>query len=579
MTREPGSIQGPPLARGLVIAWISVSAVLMLLSLYREADFGGPVEYFLWVQDFPVLLALTALFVGMLFAPPMEQARFARTILERPLACTLILALFVFALSWSGRSSVFGDFAFSRDEDLALYQAKLILHGQLSMQVPPDWRGAALALQPVFVLVLPGDAAWLSSYLPVNSALHAAGLALGAEALVSPLLAAVAVVATYGVGRRLWPDKPASALLAAAFLATSSQLVVTAMTAYAMTAHLALNMVWLWLFLRGGRLGHLGAIAVGVLAVGLHQFIFHPLFVAPFVLQLWLDRRWRLAAGYMLAYAVICLCWIFYWNWATALAGATAQTVETTGSSRVLRDIAGLLSLAKLEGVPMVAKHLVRFMTWQNPLAVALLALGLAPALRAGAYMRALALGILLTVVAVSMLIPSQTHGWGYRYLHGFLGSACLIAAFTWDAVARRDPGRAGMILATAFAAGLLLLPVRAGQAKEYVAPYRAAYARIASTPADVVLVEGEGIEQGVAMVRNDPWLSQRPLTLYRRDLQTAEIPKICRRFVVGVFQASDAARQGIVTLREPAAARAAREARVLADLRAQGCRIVSISR
>ena len=73
-------------------------------------------------------------------------------------------------------------------------------------------------------------------------------------------------------------------VVAAVLLATSSQFLLTAMTPYSMTAHLALNLAWLWLFLRGGVVGHSLAIAVGALACGLHQLVFHPLFVAPFAL-------------------------------------------------------------------------------------------------------------------------------------------------------------------------------------------------------------------------------------------------------------------------------------------------------
>ena len=88
-----------------------------------------------------------------------------------------------------------------------------------------------------------------------------------------------------------------------------------------MPAHLAFNLAWLWLFLRGGKAGHAGAIAVGFLATGIHQLIFHPMFVAPFVLQLWLRRRWGLGALYTLAYAAICLFWIEYWPLASWVSG------------------------------------------------------------------------------------------------------------------------------------------------------------------------------------------------------------------------------------------------------------------
>src|SRR6266852_644436 len=86
-------------------------------------------------------------------------------------------------------------------------------------------------------------------------------------------------------------------------LACSSQFLITAMSPYAMTAHLALNMVWLWFFLRDTRAGHLMAAGVAFVACGLHQVIFHPLFAAPFLLSLLVARRWKLAAYHGVVYA------------------------------------------------------------------------------------------------------------------------------------------------------------------------------------------------------------------------------------------------------------------------------------
>ena len=51
---------------------------------------------------------------------------------------------------------------------------------------------------------------------------------------------------------------------------------------------------------------------VGVLATGLHQVAFHPLFVAPFIVGLWLKDRRPLAAIYAVVYALICLFWASY---------------------------------------------------------------------------------------------------------------------------------------------------------------------------------------------------------------------------------------------------------------------------
>src|SRR5262249_54981748 len=149
--------------------------------------------------------------------------------------------------------------------------------GQLFAPVPSEWRPDLRALQTDFLFKPSGNTAWTAGYLPVNAALLALASRVGAQSLLGPLWAAITVIATCGVGPRLWPDRPDRALVATVLLSTSAHFLFTAMTTYAMSAHLALDMVWLWLFLRPGRLTALGAVAVGFLATGLHQVVFHPL--------------------------------------------------------------------------------------------------------------------------------------------------------------------------------------------------------------------------------------------------------------------------------------------------------------
>jgi len=40
--------------------------------------------------------------------------------------------------------------------------------------------------------------------------------------------------------------------------------------------------------------------------------------------------------------------------------------------------------------------------------------------------------GLVLTLLAMFMLLPYQGHGWGYRYLHGLIGSAALLGGYGW---------------------------------------------------------------------------------------------------------------------------------------------------
>jgi hypothetical protein len=142
----------------------------------------------------------------------------------------------------------------------------------------------------------------VSAYLPVNAAFHAAGALVGAADLVAPLLVAIGAVALWRIAVRLWPEERQVQLVVLLLYAGSSQVLIAGMTRYAMSAHLALNLVWLrCICAAGGR--HGGALAVGFLASGLHQLLFHPLFAVPFVLLLGQRRRWRAFAGYAVGYA------------------------------------------------------------------------------------------------------------------------------------------------------------------------------------------------------------------------------------------------------------------------------------
>jgi len=306
----------------ILTPWFDLTAVFLLVcALTRDSDLLT--NRFMNREDLPVLAGILVFGFLVRFMPGVDwlagwlsRRLSGLRVLRQPLSpawrwrTVLILALGAGLAGWLGLRFVYLGYPLSMDEFMATFDAAIFRHGELMATIPAQWRVYVDALQPLFVQHLGGGAFWVSGYLPVSAALRALGGLAGGASLVNPILTAISVVAVFGVGRRMWPQRPGLALAAALLLATSSQVLVGGMGAYAMPAHLAFNLVWLWLFLRGGWLGHAGALAVGFLACGLHQLPFHPLFVAPFVAQLWLERRWRAAALYTVAYAAICLFWV-----------------------------------------------------------------------------------------------------------------------------------------------------------------------------------------------------------------------------------------------------------------------------
>ncbi len=307
-----------------------------------------------------------------------------------------------------------------------------------------------------------------------------------------------------------------------------------------------------------GRLGHGGAIALGFFATGLHQLLFHPLFAAPFVLQLWLDRRWRLAGVYTLAYAAICGFWIEFPQLELRWAGQAATESASAGGRRFLERVLALIANIAPSHLSALAVSLVRFAAWQNPLTPPLIAVGATSAFRAGGHIRALLLGVALTLVVTALVVPSQTHGWGYRYLHGLLGSISLIALWIWaqltDPLTKPQRRAANGAFAAACAASwLLLTPLHAWQAWDYVRPYAAANALVQGAPEAVVVIDNSRpwFDTGV-VVRNDPFLTAVPKVMLLDGLDAAQVRALCASGPVGLLDGSQVAALGADTVDAP---------------------------
>jgi hypothetical protein len=426
----------------------------------------------------------------------------------------------------------------------------------------------------MYMLPLP-NTVWVSSYLPVNAAMRGLARLVGAEGLVNPLLSAFSVIATWRIGLRLWPDRPDLALIAAALLGTSSQLIVMAMTAYAMPAHLAFNLAWLWLFLRGGKLGHSGAIVVGFLATGIHQLAFHPLFVAPFILRLLFHRRWGLSAFYVVAYAAIGLFWLEWWPIATGFSGVSTDDNGSTGADFFMDRFDDVLDSAGYDNVGAMGEMLTRFVTWQNVLVAPLALIGAVLAIWNRGPVRALVLGVVLTLVVMGVATPTQTHGWGYRYMHGLLGSVSLTAAWAWskltDALpAQRRTAASGALVVACAVSLLVLMPVRAWQAWRYVAPFAAANAAIQSARADVVVVDHNSqvlFDMGT-VTRNDPFLGHPPRVMALVEMNEPMVRQLCATHSVAVFNGCSAQSYGVDTVPWRSPGRLAQLRKVMASLK-----------
>lgn len=534
-----------PVRQSLV--WFTVVGLLGLAATGTVLIRGGRglSHYFLMSQDLGLLIS-GSLCLVLILLPSVRlsaalQARVEAFAARRGLMCCLVLALLVGALAYYGWSLVYQNYPLSMDEFWASFDARIFQHGRLLAEVPDEWRPFVPAMQPMWRMETAGDQFWASTYLPVSAGFRALFGVLGSQALTGPAWAALSIILTYALARGYWPERRDAAVVCVVLLATSSQFLVMAMSPYAMAAHLALNLAWLWLFQRRGLANQAGAIAVAFAATGLHQVIFHPLFAAPFVLQLWIGRRWRAAVLHTLAYGLICLFWISYWRLMLDAQGVRPASNGALSAASFMQLAMNLVLSFKLSGVVLMAENLLRFVAWQNPLAVTLgLAGAVTAVVRPDRLMWPLATGIVLTVSAMFVLLPYQGHGWGYRYLHGYLGSLCLLGGFAW--VRWVEPGGAAgrrawaaAVVSVVFCLALAI-PTHARQAYRFIQPYARSYAAIQASSTDIVMVDPDGLMFGVDLVRNDPWLLEGPKVMDIDALTEAQVRTVCGRHSVAVF-------------------------------------------
>jgi hypothetical protein len=453
------------------------------------------------------------------------------------------LIAMILLVGWSGHHLVFDGYDLSRDEQMANFDMAIFAHGRLFWEIPADWRPFADALNLRFILPIGDREYWVSGYLPINAAFRAALSLFGCAPLASPLMAALAGYCIWRIGRLLWPmstwaPSTWAPLVVLVLFATSSQVLVTAMTAFALSMHVALNMLWLLLFLTDRKRAHGAAIIVGWLATGIHQPLFHPLFVLPFLGLLFFQKRWRLLAVYLCAYALIAAFWVAWPLWISAHGSAPAVAISETSGVGYVERLRTVFKAFDLDAAWMMSANLLRFVCWQNPLLLPLIVFGIAGAARKDPICRALAVGLVLPIVAMAVLLPWQGHAWGYRYLHPVLGNAVLLAGFGWRRI--EDMGlKFGRALAGASAISLcVLVPVHGLMAHRLVAPFVDLHGRLLASPTDIVIVDADGALYAEDLVFNRPDLSNRPKLLIARFLRPDDMASLCRLGSVGLFPA-----------------------------------------
>jgi hypothetical protein len=134
---------------------------------------------------------------------------------------------------------------------------------------------------------------------------------------------------------------------------------------------------------------------------------------------------------------------------------------------------------------------------------------------------RDLIVSIGLIVIARGFQRTAQGEGWGYRYVYDALSNVALLTAVGLDFITEAIGKRRAVLLATAsvVATVLLQVPLRMVGVRSIVAPYARTYEWMSHLPAQVVVFNSDDVMWARQMLRNDPFLRERPVLMEMHGL------------------------------------------------------------
>lgn len=529
---------------GLQAAAYAVSFLVLLLTvILAQQDVASITALFFYIQDeFVGILLIVALPAAVLMKPRLR--------LPDRLPSSLQIGLFAAVLAgvlWLGTYAIMLNYPLTRDEHMVVFDMAIFRSGRLAQPLDPAWSGYVKALVPTFLLDVPDNQLLVSAYLPMNAAIRAGFSLLADPALMNPVFTALGLVLIYRLAHRLFPDSTGAVWTVLLGYLLSAQILVNAMTDYAMTGHLLLNLLWMTLFLDGRKLAYVGAIAVAFVAIGYHQVIFHPLFAAPFILGLALDRRWRAFLAFCVAYAAAGLFWMSYPYLVPSLGGIPAASGSVAGAGNFIQDrIAPLILHRDPFTLQKTLFNLLRTFTWA-PLFIGPLLILALPAVRSRKGIAPqLASGVALTFVAMIIVLPNQGHGWGYRYLHPVMANLLLLAGYGYRCAGTQQKEAIDRMVVVLGASTLALsMPFLLWSTYAFVQPYARLTDLISRQTADFVIVDTSPPSAAIDQARNVATLANRPLVFSSRSLTASQVAQLCRRGTVALVGNGEFARAG----------------------------------
>lgn len=512
----------PPCSPWPAIGVAIALSLLCALYLTIRADLigGGTLEIFnhLLLKQDPsgAWLALAILILALAWRHDAPITRFVRFIADHS---SIFIALTT-ALLAAGTYFIYHNHPLSMDEFSPLFQARIFASGHLAGNYPVELLDSLVPkeFQNYFITISRTSGAVVGQYWPGFALLLTPFEWLGVPWLCNPILAGVSLWFMCDIATRVTGDHQAGgwALLLAV---ASPAFMANSISFYSMTAHLCLNLGFVWLLLQPTPMRALAAGMVGSLALVMHNPLPHMLFALPWVIWMAADvRRFKsllaLLAGYLPLALVLGLGWLnFRYGLNARPAGMGGEIplgslAPATGPSFITRAL-GLFGFVNLPDLTVVGFRIagaVKLWIWAAPGLLVFAALGYDRFHRYPAVVL-MAFSAVMTFLGYFLVQFDQGHGWGYRYFHSAWGvipilAACMLAGATEGSRRLIAFVGAAAILSLVFGNGL-----RAVQIESFVSRHLAQVPRIEASGKHILMIDTKVGYYTADLVQNDPFL------------------------------------------------------------------------
>ena len=449
----------------------------------------------------------------------------------------LLAALAVFATTGAGRFAVHQNFDLCIDEYLNEFEVRILDQHHLVATLPEEWREDENALKLPYVQYNEDQGYWASGFLPGFASLDYLFDSAGLGWALGPVLAALSILLIARLAERAFPDQAGLAAgIAVLLLAFSPQFLAMAMTKFAWTAHLCGSLFWVWLFTHPRRLLFLLTPLVGVMLIGLHQPHVHLLVAAPFLLRLIYTRDWKAVGWFGSCYLA------GGWAWYQVMLMLRPVSHGQVGD---LHDF----SFPFILSLVITTFHALTLLAWCTPVLVPLLFLQVWTWKKQPPLIRDSILAAGLTFLFYLSFPHEQGHGWGYRYMQSVYGLLALAAAGGAVALVREGWSGATLkaLLASVIFSAAIQIPYRIHEIRAMVTPLSLASRYIESQKSDFVIVQTSEFWYSWDLIRNDPWLKEKPLVFDGTKLSPAQLAALSGKGSVTVIGAKEVKSFGVI--------------------------------